>query len=103
MRRALFVVIGLLIGAAQAGSQENRKDEAPPDVRDAIRRGADYLKKHYVAGKGWDQALAPTLPGYEGGPTGLACLALLEAGENPDEGVLRQGLEYLRGVKTRKT
>jgi hypothetical protein len=103
MRRILFGSVCVIFTATQTGSQEPEKTAEVQAVKQAIRRGVEYLKKQHVEAKGWEAVFPMRVGDYNGGSTGLVCLAMLEAGENPDQGELKQGLDYLRGVKTRKT
>src|SRR5207248_2031370 len=67
----------------------------PEEVREAIRKGVEYLKSQQRDGS-WDHRF-PGLLAQPGGVSALALLALLEAGVDPNDDAVRQGLAYLRG------
>lgn len=70
----------------------------PQDVLDAISSGVAYLKNEQAARGHWDQK-----PGYAGGVTGLATLALLNSGVPPADPVIQKALGFLRGIEPDKT
>src|SRR5262245_32528258 len=99
---AFVVITFAAVGTLSVASQEKQTALDRQAVRKGVDRAIQFLKSKYVAGKGWDQPDF-SLVEYTGGPTGLVCLALLEAGENREEGELKQGLEYLRTLGRRRT
>ena len=69
------------------------------DVRDAIERGSNYLKKqqNIVSGSFGEH------PGHPGGLTALCVLSLLSCGDKPDEPTVAKGLAYLKGLPVADT
>ncbi len=101
----LIVLCGISLALAMAPgtSEAQRGNELTPDViREKIRLGVEYLKNAQRNGN-WEDRTAIGLAGNRGGVTALALLALLEAGVDPNEEVIRKGLEYLRTVPPAET
>ncbi|MGA2254775.1 MAG: DUF4159 domain-containing protein, partial [Thermoguttaceae bacterium] len=75
-------------------------DLSPDDVRNAMQLGVAYLESSQRANGTW----APEIdPRQVGGITALCTLALLNAGESPDELHVKKALEYLRKLRPRTT
>lgn len=108
--RALLVVPLVMFGLPTAFAWTQEADEEPPsfssggvlaaggdvvprDVRDMTERGLQYLLKSQGAAGDW--------PGQQAGPgtTGLALLALLASGEDPNFGVYSSAIrKALRSI-----
>ncbi len=74
-------------------------DLAPGEVRKAMDLGVRYLQSSQDPNKGtWSN-----YPGQEGGITALCTLALLNAGESPDEPHVAKALDYLRKLRPTTT
>ncbi len=82
-------------GRAAAGD-----DELVGKVKKSIDDAIDYLKGQQQPGGEWAQTGGA---GYEGGWTGLATLALLQAGVPPTDKCIQNGLKALRKVTPRHT
>ncbi len=74
------------------------EDELVDKVRKSIADGVAFLKN-----KQSDQGHWEVFPAYRGGATGLALLALLQAGVPPTDPKVQKGLAYLRDVKAEHT
>src|SRR4051794_10836060 len=83
-----------LLALAPARAAEDAKDDLAAQVREAIRRGVEFLKDQEGGRGQWEVDLGGA--GYRGGRTCLAMLALLNAGVPPDDPVIKRGLDYLR-------
>jgi hypothetical protein len=71
-----------------------RAEVTAEQVRDAIRRGANYLKGQQSKNKGgWSE-----VPGQPGGLSALCTLALLESGEPLDSPPMTKALAYVRSL-----
>ncbi len=87
--------------AAQAPARPEAAKSAltPEAVRQAIERGANFLKRQQLAtSNGW-----PEYMGYRGGVTALCTLALLNAGVPPEDDSIKRALDNLRLVPADKT
>jgi hypothetical protein len=97
MRLSILAVLscGLLLAstATVVGA-----DLSPDDVRNALALGVRYLKSSQHANGTWSN-----YPGQEGGITALCTLALLNAGENPQEEHVKKALDYLRELRPTTT
>ncbi len=67
-------------------------------VRTAIERGVEYLKREQSPRGTWIEH-----PGHPGGVSALATLALLNAGVPPQDPVIQKALQSLRKIKPRTT
>lgn len=83
---AALLVIGIEPAACRAAITRE-------EVEKAIRDGLRYLKGEQRADGSWPDSANEELTGM----TSLVTLALLTAGEKPDEPHVRKALEYLRG------
>ncbi|OYV83000.1 MAG: hypothetical protein B7Z73_16610, partial [Planctomycetia bacterium 21-64-5] len=86
-------VMMLTIGSGQA-----RAEITAEQVRDAIDRGAEYLKREQRDDGSW-----PDPVGYPGGITSICTLALLNSGVPPDDKHVQAALNYLRKIKPTMT
>ena len=100
----LFVgLVSLLIGCgcfsntcwAQAAA---KKPLSAEQVRKAIKRGVDNLKKSQSQDGTW-----VGVSGYKGGTTALVTLALLNAGEKPNSPQIERSLKRILGIKRSDT
>jgi hypothetical protein len=85
-----------------AGKQKP-KEPLDRDVQAAIARAVDYLKSAQWDGH-WDRRWKnrPFPSGFQGGPTSLALLALLESGVPLNDEAITKGLAYLRGLSSQQ-
>jgi len=91
----VFLAFGLLLPPAVAvvGAELS-----PDDVRNAMQLGVRFLKSSQHGNGTWSD-----YPGHEGGITALCTLALLNAGESPDESHVKKALDHLRRLPPRTT
>ncbi|HMO37593.1 MAG TPA: hypothetical protein PKA06_16255, partial [Gemmatales bacterium] len=85
-------------------AQQN--EPTPQQVRDAIQKGIEFLKRSQDNQSGnWERfnAAPIQLGDYSGGVTALATLALLESGVNPEEPYMKKALGYLEKLPPKKT
>jgi hypothetical protein len=73
-------------------------DLSPDDVRKVMATGVRYLKDHESPSGRWTE-----YGGQEGGITALCTLALLNAGESPQEPHVAKALKYLKTLEPRST
>ncbi|MCA9240994.1 MAG: terpene cyclase/mutase family protein, partial [Planctomycetales bacterium] len=94
------ILTGLLLASiASHSAAQPPGDLNPEDVRLAIRTGVDYLKSQQDARTGrWAE-----MPGFQGGVTALATLALLNAGVEPTDPAVIKALNHLRQIEPDKT
>ena len=88
-------------GAGTVATSNRKVGGAPlaDQVRKAIDRGVNYLKERQQPATGsWDDKATIALS-HPGGQTALVLLALLNAGVQPDDPVVKKGLEYLRKIE----
>jgi len=107
MRTKFFLIgLSLTILIAPSSTQASQRDQAsgltPERVRTAIKNGVEYLKTHQGKDGSWEH-LTITANRYKGGLTALAMLALLEAGVDPDDQTVQDGLKYLRNLNSEDT
>ena len=83
----------LLLSVATLGlaTQPVAAQVTAEDVREAIRRGAQFLKRSRQNRDQW-----PEIMSYDGGVTSLCTLALLNAGFGPRDPDVAAALQYLR-------
>ncbi|MBL8821056.1 MAG: DUF4159 domain-containing protein [Planctomycetia bacterium] len=78
----------------------------PQQVREAIQKGIDFLKRTQDNQTGnWERfnAAPIQLGDYTGGVTALATIALLESGVPPSDPVMKKALDYLEKLPPKKT
>lgn len=73
-------------------------DLAPDDVRNALNLGIRYLHESQHPNGTWSEYI-----GQEGGITALCTLALLNAGDDPQEPHVKKALNYLRELRPERT
>lgn len=93
--RAAIIGPVLLVATLGAIVRPARAEVTAEQVREAIERGVEYLKRQQRNDGSW-----PDNPGrYPGGVTALCTLALLNAGVEPDDAKVRAALACLRKVE----
>jgi hypothetical protein len=95
--RGVSIVAILAPGFALAQEPAGRPVDAA-QVLEAINRGVAYLKREQLPRGRWNE-----MTGYDGGVTALCTLALLNSGVEVDDPVVRNALDYLRGLELDKT
>ena len=97
-RRTVVAVVLFAVAASQnAARVEAQEPLDPAAVLESIDRGVTYLKKQARDGH-WDDGV-----GYEGGVTALCTLALLNAGVEADDPVVKAAIDYLSRANVDKT
>jgi hypothetical protein len=86
-----------------ASAAEPPKERLVDQVKHAIDRGVDYLRKQQQNGGHWEGQGGGIVQIFQGGPTSLALLALLNSGVAPDDPTIMSGLAYLRNLEPRDT
>jgi len=94
MRLTLILLLTLVLAAPPAAAAEIEAEQ----VRLAIERASDYLKRQQQANGAWYE-----FPGIPGAVTALATLSLLNAGTPPNDPVIQKAINYLRKQKSSKT
>ncbi len=95
-RICCWIVVSAAIGFLGSAA---RAEVTAEQVRDSIRRAADYLINQQSKTNGsW-----PEHQGQPGGVTALCTLALLEAGVAPDHPSVARALDYLRTLEPKMT
>lgn len=89
----IFAVLLTVIFLAFASHESAFAEVTAEQVREAIRRGAQYLKGQQNVKGGWLERA-----GQPGGVSALCTLALLEAGEPVDSPAMQKALTYLRSL-----
>src|SRR5262245_59256442 len=102
MRIAVWCLTISLLFLTTQPLQGSQQQPSPERVREAIRKGVSFLKSTQRDGN-WEHMSSGLALQYRGGVTALALWALLEAGVDPDEDCIRQGLDYLKNVDLSKT
>jgi hypothetical protein len=102
MRWTVLLAGGLVLLSSglwnvEAQTPRKKKEALADQVRVSIDRGVDFLKQKQRTGGSWEVNLPTAAPVVQGGWTGLALLALLNAGVPPQDPVVAKGLDYLRG------
>jgi len=97
MRTAVILVLSM--ATALAAVPVARAAVTAEQVRVAIERGTEYLKRQQKTDGRWDDYP----PRYEGGVTALCTLALLESGVSPDDDAIQRALGQLRKLRPDKT
>jgi hypothetical protein len=104
MKSRVTLVLALAVALTRpCGAAEPAEKDFVEQVRESIARGVAFLKQRQkVEGdRGhWEDDVELK---REGGWTALAVLALLTAGEKPDDPVVRRGLRWLDGFKATDT
>jgi len=99
---ALLVLSVSLSGARPLRAADNPKELLVDQVRKAIDRGIQFLRDQEKGGGSWEAADNASVL-YPGGWTGLAMLALLNAGVKPSDPIIDRGLKHLRTFKPQHT
>ena len=97
----LIVLILLNFSAARLSAQEK---ELPlvEKVQASIRKAKAYLIRKQKNGH-WETATGRALNVAVGGRTALILVALMNAGVDPEDEIIQDGLKYLRTVRSRNT
>ncbi len=96
---ALIMPIVAFASFAQTAWGADNGGVTAEEVRKAIERGVQFLKKLQDPQKGtW-----PEQPNYGGGATPLCTLALLNCGCGPEDESVRKALAYLRSFQPSTT
>ena len=82
---------------------EKQKEPLVDQVRDAIKRGVQYLRDRERGNGNWEAADQNAMIPVRGGWTSLALLALLNAGVKADDQIIDRGLRFLRQVEPTQT
>ena len=91
-----FCILATCLAAIAPGKVSGAVD--PLVVQQAIDRGVIYLKKSQNARGGWDE-----YSGQSCGLSSLCTLALLNSGVSPEDRVIQNALQYLRGFEPEET
>ncbi|HEV3021772.1 MAG TPA: DUF4159 domain-containing protein, partial [Pirellulales bacterium] len=94
MRVALVALLCLLLATPGAAAAEIEAEQ----VRQAIERAVGYLKREQHDNGSWDD-----IPGFPGGISALATLALLNAGVPTNDPTIQRALNFLRKQQPNKT
>ncbi len=97
MSRPLLIALVLVVAGAMVG-QISGAEITGDQVQKSIQNGAKYLLAQQKPDGSWDEQV-----GYPYGLSGLATLALLNAGLPPDHPQVSLALKYLRDKKPEKT
>ncbi len=100
---ALGLALALSVTAlvpARPRAAEPAEDQLVEDVRQAIKRGVDFLRSQQRGGN-WETNEVKL--NYPGGFTCLALLALLNSGVPVTDPAVQDGLKYLRTIRSDKT
>lgn len=90
-----------LLWSSPLCAQQN--EVTPEAVRSAIRRAVEFLKSTSREGS-WEHRAAFAATGqFQGGPSALALLALLEAGVDPSDPIIEAGVAKIREAVPRNT
>ena len=97
--KLIVVLIGCLCLPSTVLAQAPAKEALNADqVRKAIKRGVDNLKKQQSSDGSW-----AGVSGYQGGSTALITLALLNAGEKASSPQIQKSLELILAIPRSKT
>lgn len=89
---------------AQGQTPVKAEEELVEKVRKSIELGKRFLINQQSKTTGtWEGVVLEQLGDLEGGRTALVTLALLNSGVKPEDPVLSKTLEFLRGLKQKKT
>jgi len=97
-KRCLFAVVGIIVVSGAGVAQERPKEELVDQVQQSIEKAKRFLRAQQRQGGHWEAGNLGGIVGTQGGPTCLALLALLTAGENPKSDVIQNGLAYIRQI-----
>ncbi len=86
---------------ARTAQADKPKDPLQAKIDEAVKRGVQFLKSQQRHDD-WEH-MGFGIGRYQGGMTALAMLALLEAGEKPDDAAIAAGLDQLRKVAPHDT
>jgi hypothetical protein len=92
----LIALLCCLPARAQSAGGISVTDKA---VADAVERGVEWLKSRQDAKKHWEHGEYSPDNRTWGGDTALVCLALLYAGQSPNEPYLSEALDWLQAQK----
>jgi Domain of unknown function (DUF4159) len=99
---SFLLVVSFGLVAVPSPSAELGKDPLVEKVRKAIEEGVTFLKNQEKGRGHWDDDVDAKVL-RPGGWTGLAMLALLNAGVPPSDPIIQRGLKYLRDIPPDQT
>ena len=99
-RILLLVVVASALPTPAAGQGEV---VTPESVRASIRRAIEFLKTSSRDGTWEHRTPFTAMNQFAGGPSALALLALLEAGVDPSDPLIEQGVAKIRDAQLRNT
>ena len=96
---ALFLTAALSV----AGAGQKPEPKFDEKVAAARNKAVEFLKKNQHKDGHWEEGVLPALADMDGGFTGLAALALLEAGVPENDPAVVKAVEYLVKLEPKKT
>lgn len=96
---ALFLTAALSV----AGADQKPEPRFEERVATARAKAIDFLKKKQHKDGHWEEGVLDMLAGMDGGVTGLAALAQLEAGVPANDPAVVKAVEYLVKLEPKKT
>ena len=99
-----FVLTVALLAPAPVPQDAKKSDQKfQQDVAKARTKAIDYLKKRQQENGSWENVFIDFAVEMKGGTTGLATLALLEAGVPANDPAVTKAVEYLVKIEPKKT
>lgn len=101
MARHVLALLSLIaVPAATFGQQDA---EYVKRINNSIDRGVQWLQRQEGGTGTWERFGIIQVAGYEGGPSALITLALLNAGVNPKDKLIERALQVMRKFPPQKT
>jgi hypothetical protein len=97
-----MTAILLIATLSMAGVQQKPEMTLDQKIAAAREKAIEFLKKQQDPNGSWEQAVLNLLD-MQGGTTGLAALALLEAGVPSKDPALEKAVDYLVQIESKKT
>jgi hypothetical protein len=97
-QRSNPLAIGVVVALALIGGRPASAEVTADQVKQAISRGVDYLKRQQSENGSWSSSRTSG-NGQETGLTSLVTLALLTAGEPVDSPAMAKALAHLQGAR----